>query len=217
MTLRTCMIVSLISCVIGTANCEVTCPPKNFSTVKDFNLESFIQKRWYIQQQMSVQYLPASENRCVYADYSLLTKKSFWGYDVQVHNHAEDVKPPHAVHDSGTTICAKIVDKNAGKLEVAPCFLPTLTAGPYWVLDYSETDGYALISGGPPTHAAPTGCRTGKGVNDSGLWIFTREQKRDEGLVQKVRAIAASKGFDLSVLNDVDQTSCNAPNAAIIV
>ena len=41
-----------------------------------------------------------------------------------------------------------MVDKSRGKLEVAPCFLPTALAGPYWVLDYSEEEGYALISGG---------------------------------------------------------------------
>ena len=39
------------------------------------------------------------------------------------------------------------MDKARGKLEVAPCFLPTVAAGPYWVLDYSEEEGYALISG----------------------------------------------------------------------
>ena len=43
---------------------------------------------------------------------------------------------------------SKVVDKSRGKLEVAPCFLPTALAGPYWVLDYSEEEGYALISGG---------------------------------------------------------------------
>ncbi|CAE7270952.1 unnamed protein product [Symbiodinium necroappetens] len=51
---------------------------------------------------------------------------------------------------------------------------------------------------------------TGSGTNGSGLWIFTRDQKRDEALVQKVRAIAAQKGFDLSVLNDVDQSACGS-------
>jgi hypothetical protein len=40
-----------------------------------------------------------------------------------------------------------VVDKARGKLEVAPCFLPTVAAGPYWVLEYSEEEGYALISG----------------------------------------------------------------------
>merc|ERR1712232_947460 len=76
--------------------------------------------------------------------------KSLFGYDVQVHNHAEDVAPPHTSHDSGTTLCANIVDAKTGKLEVAPCFLPTFVAGPYWVLEYNEQEGFALISGGPP-------------------------------------------------------------------
>lgn len=42
----------------------------------------------------------------VYAEYQL-REKSFWGYDVSVHNHAEDVAAPHKVHDSGKTLCAK--------------------------------------------------------------------------------------------------------------
>merc|ERR1719507_2289171 len=136
------MSIACISSVIGAAKCEVTCPPKNFSTVKDFNVESFVQKRWYIQQQMPVTYLPASQNRCVYAEYKLFDKKSFWGYDIQVHNYAEDVAPPHKVHDSGSFLCAKVVDETTGKLAVAPCFLPSITAGPYWVIAYSEADGY---------------------------------------------------------------------------
>ncbi|CAJ1395425.1 unnamed protein product [Effrenium voratum] len=96
-----------------------------------------------------------------------------------------------------------------GKLEVAPCFLPSIAAGPYWVIDYDEAAGYALISGGAPQNEGTDGCRTGSGTNNAGLWIFTRSQKRDEALVQKVRSIAAQKGFDLSVLNDVDQTECS--------
>eukprot|EP00438_Fugacium_kawagutii_P001909 Skav218216 [mRNA] locus=scaffold1375:83241:84182:- [translate_table: standard] len=47
------------------------CPPADFDTVQDFDLSKFISKRWYIQQQMAVNYLPASQNRCVYAEYQL--------------------------------------------------------------------------------------------------------------------------------------------------
>lgn len=185
------------------------CPPEGFSTVSDFDLKSFIASRWYIQQQMPTAYLPKSENRCVYAEYKQLNKSTFWGYGIQVHNYAEDVASPHKVHDSGDLICAKVVDESAGKLEVAPCFLPSVLSGPYWVLDFSNEEGYALISGGAPTKSVAGGCQTGSGVNDAGLWIFTRQQKRDEALVQKVRSIAAEKGFDLSVLNDVDQVGCD--------
>ena len=48
----------------------------------------------------------------------------------------------------------------------------------------------------------------GTGVNGSGLWIFTRMQTRNEAVIQKVRSIALAKGFDLSVLQDINQTSC---------
>lgn len=187
-----------------------SCPPANFSTVSGFDLNAFVQGRWYIQQQMPVSYLPESQNRCVYAEYSLPAKKTFWGYDILVHNHAEDVAPPHAVHDSGSFLCAKVVDSQAGKLEVAPCFVPSLFSGPYWVLAFDQDKGYALISGGAPSNSAPGGCRTGTGVNDAGLWIFTRQQRRNDSLVDFARGIAASKGFDLSVLNDVDQSECTS-------
>merc|ERR1712060_522235 len=115
------------------------------------------------------------------------------------------------VHDSGDLIYAKIVDAKTGKLEVAPYFLPNFASGDYWVIDYDESEGYALISGGAPKIEGQGGlCRTGTGVNQAGLWIFTRQQSRNENLVQKVRQMAQSKGFDLSVLNDVDQSNCPA-------
>merc|ERR1711862_412386 len=128
------------------------------------------------------------------------------GYNVNLHNYAQDVAPPHAAHDQ--KLCGKVVDAKAGKLDVAPCLVASGLAGPYWILAYNAQDGYAIVSGGAPTNSAPGGCRTGTGVNDSGLWILTRTQSRDENLVQKARDIAASKGFDLSVLNDVDNTAC---------
>ena len=77
---------------------------------------------------------------------------------------------------------------------------------------YDEDEGYALVSGGQPTEHAPDGgegCSTGTGTNGAGLWIFSRRRERDEQLVQKVRNIAREQGFDLSVLNDVDQTNCD--------
>ena len=97
------------------------------------------------------------------------------------------------------------------KLKVAPCFLPKIFSGDYWVVAYDEGEGYALVSGGQPTKQGQNGlCTTGTGTNGSGLWIFTRKQERDEALVTKVRSIATDKGFDISVLNDVDQTNCSS-------
>merc|ERR1711998_547295 len=179
------------------------------STQADFDLSQFVQEgRWYIQQQAVTQYLPVEQNFCVYAEYSILKKKTFWGYTIQVHNHAEE--QDGTVHDSGSLLCAKQADEaDPAKLEVAPCFLPSFAAGPYWVVAYDETQGYALISGGQPTVKSERGCRTGSGTNDSGLWIFSREQVADPALIQHVREIAQQQGFDVSVLNTVDQTNCS--------
>lgn len=176
-----------------------------------FELDEFISKPWYIQQQMETQYLPKSQNYCVRAKYSELEPTNWrrvWGYTIQVHNTAQNADG--VVQDSGTLLCAAKDPSSPepAKLQVAPCFLPRFAAGPYWVVAYNSTEGFALISGGQPTIKTENGCTLGTGTNDSGLWIFTNAQKRDEELVQKARSIAADKGFDLTVLNDVDQTQC---------
>lgn len=181
------------------------CP--TIQTQPDFDLDTYIQGRWYIAQQAVTQYLPKEQNYCVYAEYEKLKKKSFWGYSIQVHNHAQE--QDGTVHDSGTLLCAKQADDtDPAKLEVAPCFLPSFAAGPYWVVAYDEALGYALVSGGQPTVKTENGCKTGSGLNDAGLWIFTREQVADPELVQQVRSIATQQGFDVTVLNAVDQSNC---------
>ena len=65
-----------------------------------------------------------------------------------------------------------------------------------------------MVSGGQPDNVGENGCTTGTGTNNSGLWIFTRAQQRDEALIDSVRNIATAAGFDVSVLNDVDQSNC---------
>jgi lipocalin len=184
------------------------CPPQGFSTVQDFDVASFVSRRWHVQEQMQVGAVPEHAHRCLHADYARLPRRSFWGYDIQVHNVAIDDAPPNRVHDTGRFLCAKIVDGETGKLAVSPCLVPSAFAGPYWVLAYNETEGYALISGGPPTERSAKGCRTGTGVNNAGLWIFTRACERDAALVRKVTRIAEQKGFDTSVLESANQTGC---------
>lgn len=197
--------------VIVAAICAVaviaTCPPEGFSSAEHFNLTSYAAKPWYIQQQAETSYLPKSQNYCVSAEYTLLKKQTLLGYDIKVHNLAYE--KDGTVHDSGDIIYAKIVDAESGRLEVAPWFLPTALSGDYWVLAYDETEGYALVSGGAPTIEGEGGlCRTGSGTNEAGFWIFTRQQTRDEEKIKMVQSIAQAKGFDLTVLNDVDQSNC---------
>lgn len=189
------------------------------TTQPNFDVDAYISGRWYIQQQMVTHYLPESQNYCVYAEYQKLDKPTTWGYTIQVHNHAET--RDHKAHDSGKFICAKPDGSgDPAKLNVGPCFLPRLpgwTTGPYWILAFDNSKGYALVSGGQPTIETSDGlCKTGSGVNGAGLWIFTREQQRNDALIQEVRGIAQSKGFDLSVLNDVDQSNCGSATADAI-
>jgi lipocalin len=189
------------------------CPPLQYDTVDNFDLKAYVSARWYFQLASPVQYLPTSENFCLQAHYTLKKSRTLLGYDIDVHNYAEEKSG--TVHSAN--ICARILDANRGKLEVAPCFLPAFLGGPYFVVAYNETEGYALISGGPPNEPTANGCKTGDGINNAGLWIATRKQQRDEQLVEKVRNIAVSKGFDVSVLNDVDQTNCKTPDNAVVV
>ena len=49
--------------------------------------------------------------------------------------------------------------------------------------------------------------RDGAACVPSGMWIFTRQQARDEGLVAKTRGIAVAKGLDVSVLKYANQTA----------
>merc|ERR1740117_1011354 len=63
----------------------------------------------------------------------------------------------------------------------------------------------------------PTGtdvcCKTGTGINNSGLWILTRQTNPSDDLVDKVREIAHQKGFATSVLFDVvHDENCNVPD-----
>lgn len=68
---------------------------------------------------------------------------------------------------------------------------------------------WALISGGPPKKQTENGyCETGSGINNSGLWIFTREKVASDATINKIRGIAKGLGFDLDVLQPVVQEGC---------
>ena len=201
--LLTCLVVAVSSTAEAQECKEVT-------TVEPFDQAAYA-STWYVQQQAVTQYLPESRNYCTKAEYEILDKAtSPWGYTIKVKN--SDADSSGKSRDSPMDLCAFTPDANVkSKLKVAPCFLPKIFSGDYWVVAYDESEGYALVSGGQPTKQGQNGlCTTGTGTNGSGLWIFTRKQERDETLVNKVRAIATEAGFDVFVLNDVDQTNCSS-------
>jgi len=193
---------AFISCIVVAQS--QTC--KEVTTVEDFDIETYASAKWYSHQQAEISYLPKENNYCVTAEYTIKDAPNFWGYTVGVNNKAQDA----AGGVKGGELCAYSANSDS-KLAVAPCFVPKLFAGPYWVVAYDETEGYALVSGGQPDEVGQDGgCTTGSGINNSGLWIFTRSQTRNDALIDQVRAIAKTAGFDTSVLNDVDHTSCGS-------
>lgn len=160
--------------------------------------------------------LPPSFPFSVYAEYTIKSSNN-----VAVHNYANERGVNDIIHDA--QLCATIKDpqKDPGRLAVGPClfffeFLDQFIYGPYFIVAYDEAEGYALVSGGSPTIPTKDGlCTTQRGFNNAGLWVFSRSNVRNEALIQKVRGIAVSKGFDVDVLEDVQHVGCNyTPSSA---
>jgi len=139
-----------------------------------------------------------------------LQKPNWWGYNIKISNSASKANGKNKKTQSN--MCGKLGGdaSNVGKLKVGFCKLPSyIRGGPFWVVAHNEDEGYALVSGGQPSIPTHDGCKHDeKKTSNSGLWIMTREQTRDVDLIKKVRDIATEKGLDVSVLDDVDQTSC---------
>ncbi|KAL7555798.1 hypothetical protein ACA910_002264 [Epithemia clementina (nom. ined.)] len=189
---------------------------KTVEVQQNFDLKTYISAPWFSQQQAETPYQTKEYFYCVRAQYEAVggrTGKTKEGYTVFVNNQGQDANGVRI--RAGEALCAfqPAPEEEPAKLGVAPCHLPPLYAGPYWVVAYEDgPHGYSLVSGGPPIVPAldgSGGCHTAdrKGFS-GGLWILTRSAQRNETVVEEVRAIAQEKGFDLSVLHDVNQENC---------
>jgi len=219
-------ITAIASILSGAAADAQSCRP--VTTVGNFDLTEYASAPWYVQQQAQNTYTPLDRDRCVTAQYNLKEDSGPWwtrswgGYTVDVFNYAEDGEGGSS---SGGNLCADYDRDTPSRLKVAPCFLPKFFAGPYWIVAYEEgNEGYALVSGGQPEEMvdgeADCGpdrteacCKTGDGINNSGLWILTRQTNPSNALVETVRGIAREKGFTTSVLFGVTHDDdCDVPD-----
>jgi len=191
-------------------SCQQVKECKEVSTQEKFVLSDYVANPWYIHMQAETLYSPQNQNYCVRAQYLERRLPSFlWRYTVNVQNQARVGSTDGQL--VGGPLCAYNTDKSdPAKLAVAPCWLPQKSAGDYWVIRYNEDEGYAIISGGQPTIPSGNGlCKTGTGVNQSGLWFFSRSPIRNETLITHLTDIAQNEeGFDTSVLSSVDQVGC---------
>ena len=188
------------------------CP--NVTTVKDLNLTEYTRKPWYIQMQQETPYLPVNSNYCVRAEYSISNKKILFynGTVLDVYNSARlDNVTGRQLNYKNTTLCGRVNGENS-KLLVAPCFLPNIFAGDYWILAAGPTNynyEYAIVSGGQPHTRYPSGCSTSTDkMNNSGLWIFTRNQTVSDRVIQSLITYIVSLGITPELLNNVEQEHC---------
>ena len=204
------LFIFLSSLLLVNAECPVV------NTVENFNLTEYVRDTWYIQKQQVTSYLPLDTNYCVSATYrvSNRTVPFYRGTVLDVYNYADyGMVNGININSKNFTLCARVPNTtNPSKLLVAPCFLPNLFGGDYWVIvagPSSDNYQYAVVSGGQPHVQYPDGCTTRNDtMNNSGLWLFTREQNPSKNLIEFLMNKTKDKGYTLSLLNDVNQTGC---------
>ncbi|GLD92283.1 hypothetical protein PINS_up000816 [Pythium insidiosum] len=203
------------------------CPPAGFASKSGFNQAKFFDGRWYAIKQTPVVYQPVNELFCVTADYKLETTsvcKVFRCKDIVV--RIDNAANVGGVNGSRKKAGLNGVIKDPfrpAEASVGPRFLPSFLYGSYWVIEagsYDEllagktqftTDNYewAIITGGKADVPTAGGCLPGVGrLNAQGFWLFSRKPVVSDDVMEKLVALAASKGLDVSALQPVAQEGC---------
>merc|ERR1719473_2515342 len=193
--------------------------------IDNLNLTEWVRATWYIQEQQVTGYQKEEDLYCVSATYDVQPSRTvpfFGGEVVSVYNYAEEneVNGKSTNPNNKTILCARVPDaKTPSKLLVAPCFLPNLLSGDYWILAAGPSpDNYewAIISGGQPSVKYDDGCTTKEtGTNGSGFWLFSRSPVADAAQMAAIKQKAKDLGFPLSRLHPVAQAGCKREGAFI--
>jgi apolipoprotein D and lipocalin family protein len=204
---------------------DESCPSVKTVGSHAFNLTEWVRKTWFIQEQQVVDYQPLSSFYCVAATYNLegKTVPFFRGTVATVYNYANhgEVNGP-LVNAKNMTLCARAVNnEDASRLAVAPCFLPNILAGPYWVLAIGEDAEageyeWAVVIGGEPSVQWDDGCTTKEdGTNGAGLWLFTRNPVATKAQLGAMHAALKAQGIATSRLHPVEHHGCNYHGATL--
>jgi len=195
------------------------------------NLTEWTRATWYIQEQQVTEYLSTKQNYCVAATYGFdgaeLRAGGFpidpfyHGPVISVYNYANEEKVNGKLtNEDSMILCARVPDSDeTSKLAVAPCFLPTFFAGPYWILKAKEDSAgqyeWAIVVGGQPTEKMSDGLCTTKidGTNNAGLWLFSRTRTVSSTTKQEMYASLKEAGISRQRLNPVAQIGCNYTGA----
>lgn len=201
------------------------CPKVQLQTNPKVNITEYIRKSWYIQQQQVNGYQSIDDLNCVVATYNKDNNSRvpfFSGEVLSVYNYAnKDKVNGVSMGTNKSFLCARMTNKShPEKLIVSPCFLPNFLSGPYWILSVGPKSNYyewAIVIGGQPTERiSNTTCSTKtKGINNSGLWIFSRNKTLDKDNLDYLRNILIKKNISITNLLNVSQKGCNYDGAFI--
>jgi apolipoprotein D and lipocalin family protein len=194
-----------------------TCPNLELQTNPPLNLTEYIRSTWYIQQQQINGYQNLSDLYCVTATYNIDNNSHvpfFKGTTISVYNYANMNKVNGVSMGNNSHLCGRQPNSSEPeKLLVAPCFLPNLFGGPYWIVlagPNSSKYEWAVVSGGQPSVRVTNNTCTTKetGVNNSGLWIFSRNKTLNNDALLFIHKDMKHKGLDTSKLYNVSQIGC---------
>ena len=213
------MLALIMSIVSLGCNCSTVYPQDNI------NLTEYARKTWYIQKQQITGYQKENQLYCVAATYNIDERSKvplFNGKVLTVYNYAnQDKVNGVSLGNNNSYLCARMPNKtDTGRLLVAPCFLPNIFGGPYWILYAGPNpDNYlwAIVIGGQPSYCQKnTTCTTNiNGINNSGLWLFSREKILDQKILDNMITYLIKIGISTDFLKDVVQDNCNYTDAFI--
>jgi apolipoprotein D and lipocalin family protein len=218
---------STIWATIATAQ-TTSCPPTNFDSLSDFDFDGFIEDRWYSIMQLPVVYQPLNQFYCVYAEYTKVTKKSWFCSifrcedppTIKVFNSARRGSTSGRVSSINFEGTLTDADQSTSKAKVSFPLVPRpLRRGSnYWVVaagkfnelpsvkNYTASDltyDYAIITSGEPDTAGENGC-----YSSGGMWFFSKANILPEGALGDMEKIANDLGLSTDELRPVEQAGC---------
>jgi len=198
------------------------CPPDDFTTVSNFNFDSFFSEPWFSRMQEPGSYVePENSLYCVRNVYRwqdrskipitrpalIFTYEGLACRFITSNVGSVDGSPREVLLQAVVERPGRGIMKNGGTSEPAYSYIPNMT----WVVAAGGDGGYdwAVLSRGEPTQngSEPGTCQ----VEGNGLWLWTRDPQ-SESQLEAAKEAAENKGYDLSVLKMVDQDGCDYPS-----
>ena len=204
-------------------DCHSNCTLVPLQTQPPVNLTEYVRASWYIQQQQLTSYQTLRDLYCVTATYNVDQRSKvpfFHGQVISVYNYAnqDGINGPNQ-NNNQTVLCARVTNSSSPeKLIVAPCFLPNIFGGPYYILAAGpepELYEWAIVIGGQPTvNMGNNTCTTAEDkINNSGLWLFSRKPQLESEKIEKMKQILLQRNVSTQLLKPVVQTGCKYEGA----